>query len=574
MTTMPESTKYEIAKANADKTDEEIISTLKEGKSFRVEAGAGSGKTYSLHRVVEWIDKNRAKEYKQTGKHVACITYTNAAVDVITSRISPNSFIIPSTIHNFAWENMSNFNSAMIEAVKELNIIPDDCESEGVKRVVYDLGIRYCDEEGNLHLFHNDVITLFAWFLEKAKFRMLLSDKYPLILIDEYQDTFKAITDRFLFYFIEKGQGPQFGFFGDAWQTIYASNGACGSIQSEKIVEIKKGSNFRSQAVIVDALNRIRPDLPQISALNDNDGEIIVITTNEFDGKRSSEKYFKDELPDQILSNYINSVQVKLAGRGWTSNNKVLMITHRVLARYQHYSDLFAALGDHFKEQDDGHYIFFRDRIEPLYNALVNNNAKLMFDALGTTRKPVETKRQKRQWQELKNALETARNGTIYDVLKVAYDSKLIPIQPDIERLIKGYDAEEPQAYQKTSLSEFYAIPYEEVLNAISFFNDDSIYSTEHGVKGEEYDNVLLVIGKGWNLYKFEDTIWRDEKTLSKDDLKAYIRNRNLFYVCCSRPRKRLALLITIPIGEQFHNYLSRIFGASNVMEYSQFMNL
>ena len=571
---MPESTKYEIAKANADKTDEEIISTLKEGKSFRVEAGAGSGKTYSLHRVVEWIDKNRAKEYKQTGKHVACITYTNAAVDVITSRISPNSFIIPSTIHNFAWENMSNFNSAMIEAVKELNIIPDDCESEGVKRVVYDLGIRYCDEEGNLHLFHNDVITLFAWFLEKAKFRMLLSDKYPLILIDEYQDTFKAITDRFLFYFIEKGQGPQFGFFGDAWQTIYASNGACGSIQSEKIVEIKKGSNFRSQAVIVDALNRIRPDLPQISALNDNDGEIIVITTNEFDGKRSSEKYFKDELPDQILSNYINSVQVKLAGRGWTSNNKVLMITHRVLARYQHYSDLFAALGDHFKEQDDGHYIFFRDRIEPLYNALVNNNAKLMFDALGTTRKPVETKRQKRQWQELKNALETARNGTIYDVLKVAYDSKLIPIQPDIERLIKGYDAEEPQAYQKTSLSEFYAIPYEEVLNAISFFNDDSIYSTEHGVKGEEYDNVLLVIGKGWNLYKFEDTIWRDEKTLSKDDLKAYIRNRNLFYVCCSRPRKRLALLITIPIGEQFHNYLSRIFGASNVMEYSQFMNL
>lgn len=209
-----------------------------------------------------------------------------------------------------------------------------------------------------------------------------------------------------------------------------------------------------------------------------------------------------------------------------------------------------------------------------MYNALVNNNAKLMFDALGTTRKPVETKRQKRQWQELKNALETARNGTIYDVLKVAYDSKLIPIQPDIERLIKGYDAEEPQAYQKTSLSEFYAIPYEEVLNAISFFNDDSIYSTEHGVKGEEYDNVLLVIGKGWNLYKFEDTIWRDEKTLSKDDLKAYIRNRNLFYVCCSRPRKRLALLITIPIGEQFHNYLSRIFGASNVMEYSQFMNL
>ena len=52
---------YEIAKAEADKVDEQIIAALKAGRSFRVEAGAGSGKTYSLNRVIERIiaEKNK-----------------------------------------------------------------------------------------------------------------------------------------------------------------------------------------------------------------------------------------------------------------------------------------------------------------------------------------------------------------------------------------------------------------------------------------------------------------------------------------------------------------------------------
>ena len=50
---------YQIAKKDADKVDEMIINTLKSGASFIVEAGAGSGKTYSLNRVIEWIRDNK-----------------------------------------------------------------------------------------------------------------------------------------------------------------------------------------------------------------------------------------------------------------------------------------------------------------------------------------------------------------------------------------------------------------------------------------------------------------------------------------------------------------------------------
>ena len=49
---------YDIAKKEADLIDKNIIEILQSGQSFRVEAGAGSGKTYSLNKVVDWLQNN------------------------------------------------------------------------------------------------------------------------------------------------------------------------------------------------------------------------------------------------------------------------------------------------------------------------------------------------------------------------------------------------------------------------------------------------------------------------------------------------------------------------------------
>ena len=568
---MVEKTNYELAKVRADMIDNQIIDILKSGKSFRVEAGAGSGKTYSLHRVVQWIDNNKAREYSRANRQVACITYTNAAVDVINNRISSESSIVPSTIHNFVWDNIKNFQSTLLIGIEELQLLPSDSDISTIQNIVYDLGVRYI-QNNEFHLFHDDVIKLFSWFLDKPKFRMLLTDRYPIILIDEYQDSFKSITDKFLKYFIEKEQGPQFGLFGDAWQTIYSNNGACGLIVCDKLIEIKKESNFRSQQVIVDALNNIRPELPQISALNENDGSIVVITTNDYRGPRDTRSYYKGELPEELLIEYITSVTEKLKSKGWDTDNKVLMITHKMLAKQQHYQAFLNALDKHLKDQDDKHFIFFRDMLEPLYHALEKQDVKTMYEVLGTTRQPIETKKQKKQWRNLTSALRTARQGTICDVLRTAVDSKLIPIPPDIEHCMKEYYSGNDPVYAQTTLKHFYEIKYDEVINAINFFKPNAIYSTDHGVKGEEYDNVLFVMGRGWNLYRFEDSLYKDEKTLQGKELTEYIRNRNLFYVCCSRPRKRLAILVTVEINTQFEAYLRDVFGADNVVSYSEFM--
>lgn len=64
---------YNLAKAEADKIDAEIIETLKSGHSFRVEAGAGSGKTYSLNRAIEWIQANKWSDYSR--KKTECGMY-------------------------------------------------------------------------------------------------------------------------------------------------------------------------------------------------------------------------------------------------------------------------------------------------------------------------------------------------------------------------------------------------------------------------------------------------------------------------------------------------------------------
>lgn len=118
---------YDLAKAEADKVDAQIIETLKTGHSFRVEAGAGSGKTYSLNRVIEWIQSNKWSDYSRKKQNVVCITYTNAAVDVIAERLAKDSFILPSTIHSFAWNAIKQYQSVLIDAVTtNPDFLPDE----------------------------------------------------------------------------------------------------------------------------------------------------------------------------------------------------------------------------------------------------------------------------------------------------------------------------------------------------------------------------------------------------------------------------------------------------------------
>lgn len=53
----------------------------------------------------------------------------------------------------------------------------------------------------------------------------------------------------------------------------------------------------------------------------------------------------------------------------------------------------------------------------------------------------------------------------------------------------------------------------------------------------------------------------------------SFERNRNLFYVCCSRPKKRLIFFVTIPVENIFRNFLTSLVGSNNIFTYTQFID-
>ncbi|MBS5505621.1 MAG: ATP-dependent helicase, partial [Oscillospiraceae bacterium] len=526
---------YDLAKAEADKVDEQIVETLKSGRSFRVEAGAGSGKTYSLNRAIEWIQANKWSDYSRKKQNVVCITYTNAAVDVIAERLAKDSFILPSTIHSFAWNAIKQYQSVLIDAVTtNPDFLTDEGDFNKVTEVAYALGHRY-KENGIQYLYHDDVLKLFCLLLDNAKFRRVFADKYPLILIDEYQDSYKPIIDRFVDYFIAKGIGPQFGFFGDAWQTIYQSNKACGAIEHDNIDVIKKSSNFRSAPRIVQLLNDIRPDLPQKSAIDGFDGEVVVITCEDYNGARRTDRNFKGELPPEVLKSRLDEIEAKI--KQDTPNDeslKILMITHKVLATQQGYEQLLDVLGDGLRNKEDPFLLFFMNTVEPIYKALCTSNTQLLFDTLDIKRYPITKKSEKAKWQEFRKQLAEARTQKAIDVLELVRQTDLIPMPPNLDGYYRLYhDAPEAMYIAEVTIRSFLELEYSQFLAAIDFLYPEAVFSTEHGVKGEEYDNVVFVVSKGWNQYQFETyaPMITGKASVPSGKQAAFERNRNLFYV-------------------------------------------
>ena len=567
---------YLEAKSEADKVDLEIINALKDGVSFRVEAGAGSGKTYSLNKAIEWIQSNKWGQYRTNDQNVVCITYTNAAVNVINERLSNDSFIIPSTIHSFAWSAIKQFQGALKNLIakdKSLNNINEDFSE--VIEIRYTLGHRYV-EEGIYYLHHNDVLILFEKLLDNTKFRKVFSDKYPLILIDEYQDSYKPVIDKFLEYFISTERGPQFGFFGDAWQTIYQLNQACGLIENEKLRIINKGSNFRSAPRIVKLLNALRPELPQKSAIDDFQGKVVVVTCDDYSGKRRKDWYFRDDLPVDELKRRIDTLKETIKSTVADEETlKILMITHKVLATQQGYRELLEIINDGLREKQDQFLLYFMNTVEPIYESLCSNNMQLLFDTLGVKQYPITAKVEKTKWKELQNTLAAQRNKKAIDVLNVVKSFGLIPIPPIVESYIDLYNSAPDTMYNSSTIKEVLDIEYSQFVSAIEFLYPSAEYSTEHGVKGEEYDNVVFVISKGWNQYKFEEyaPMINGIVSIPPGEEKAFEKNRNLFYVCCSRPKKRLIIFITVPVSKELNDFLKSVVEVNDIYTYSQFID-
>src|SRR5690554_3701298 len=73
-----------------DKVDKGIQDCLSigSGKSFITFAGAGSGKTYSLKKALDFLKSQYSDDFSRQGKQIAVVTFTNNAADEIKDRKS------------------------------------------------------------------------------------------------------------------------------------------------------------------------------------------------------------------------------------------------------------------------------------------------------------------------------------------------------------------------------------------------------------------------------------------------------------------------------------------------------
>lgn len=577
-------TQLSPAEEASEQALQEVFAAIAEEHCFRLEAGAGAGKTYSLIEALKFLILEKSQKLTRGGQQIACITYTNVAKGEIRDRTDNHPVIFADTIHAFCWGFLQGFQVKLRELIPDLGDKwkerIDEAGGIASQQVVYDLGYPSIDEQA-ITLHHDDIVVLMARLLEYKKFQGLLKNRYPIILIDEYQDTDATLAQSIVDHLVDNDSGILVGLFGDHWQKIYGSK-ACGLIQSAagKITEIGKNANFRSDKEIVNCLNRMRPELPQSEADPDSLGRVAVYHSNGWQGVRRTGAHWAGDLPETDAHNYFEAVKEKMQQEGWdfeSEKTKVLMLTNNVLASEQGYKTLAACFRntDDYLKKNNAYIRYLLDVVEPMVVAFERRQYGELFQVVSQKFPHLSKQQDKKLWADDLTKLSDLRGiGSIGDVLDLLSESKRPRLSNKVETSEVRYkqllemneeDLDELDKKTLSKISKIRAVKYEELVSLRAYIEDKTPFSTKHGVKGAQFDNVLVVCGRGWNHYNWNQMLECFDGGPPNGKQDTFERNRNLFYVASSRAKHNLTLLFTQDLSDNALAVLSHLFEKSNI---------
>ncbi|MBK8285800.1 MAG: ATP-dependent helicase [Ahniella sp.] len=561
---------------------EALKGCLDDRSSFVFEAGAGAGKTYSLIAALRYILKDRARELQRKHQQVACVTYTNVARDMIITQTDGDPAIYCDTTHAFAWMLVSPFQKRLRELVRTLpgwENRTEELDAANITAVGYALGRRSI-EDGTANLHHNDIFPVFIELMQFAKFRNAVASRFPLILVDEYQDTNTALVECLKDQLIGKPHAPQFGFFGDHWQKIYGDG--CGAIKHDALKRIDKNANFRSAKPIVDSLNLMRPELAQAVSDPVAPGEVRVFHTNGWAGNRLTKNHWQGDLPGAEAARALGAVRTELESVGWdfVGDTKVLMLTHRALAAEMGYGSMPAVFryNDSFTRKANEVIAYFQEHLEPAAQAYLAKRFGKMFEAIDAVHPVMNGPADKARWAAAMGRLcELRVTGTVGDVISHLSSTGLPILSEAVVRQEKALEDAlargEPLEGSVGELHALHALSYQEIIALCRYLDGHSPFETKHGVKGDQFENVLVVFGRGWNEYDFNRYLaMAGNPSLIGTRIGDYERYRNLFYVAVSRPKKRLALLFTHRLEDAAMATLLRWFAGGEFLDVGQML--
>ena len=559
-------------------------------KSFFMFAGAGSGKTRSLINTLEYLDKAKGHYLAERGKQIAVITYTNAACDEIGRRLQYKPIFMVSTIHSFLWEMIKNFQQdiklwvegSIAEEIDELQnkqkmgkggsaataraekIISKQKRLERIRTVKRFSYNPNGDNLGFDSLSHDEVIKMGSEFIAtRETMQEILVNKFPIMLIDESQDTKKELVDALLCVY-ENHKNWAIGMFGDTMQKIYLDGkDRLDEAVPKEWVFPQKVMNHRSASRIVDLANAVRKlsdGKEQRPRRDAKTGCVRLFIANALRNKEQTERLVAEKMAETT-----SDVEWKT-----DTGYECLILEHHMAASRFSFSNIYTPLNES-KEFDSAlrkgeiaEISFLANTISPLVKAYKSNNtfeiAKIVRQSSPLLNKKVLSLQPDRQQQKLEQAEVAAQSlfalwddGKIpscIDVLSNIKGSGLYEISERMEEIIDStYAGDDPKVIAlKTALN----VPFDEMERYAVYVSDQSRFATHQGVKGLEYPRVMVVFddseARGF-LFSYEKLFGAKEK--SPADLKnetegkdtSIQRTARLFYVACTRAMDSLAVV-------------------------------
>ena len=574
-------------------------------KSFFLFAGAGSGKTHSLVLLLKKIRDSIGKDLLLQGKNVAVITFTNAATDEIINRLDYSPVFHISTIHSFVWDVIKFYQTdikrlycqyiqediqvlyekqekAKSKATKiylsnaeKIEHLKEKLEkAKTIEKFVYNPN--GSNPEYNA-LKHAEVIKISAqMIMDSMMLQRIISQRYPILLIDESQDTKKELVDAF--FKIQENFADIFtlGLLGDQKQRIYTDGkeNMVNVIPSEWEQPVKK-MNYRCAKRIIKLANTIGKDLDihaeQTPREDADAGLIRLFIVQQHEGIN------KDEV-EQTVMKIMSDHTVDEKWFGKDADVKILTLEHMMAARRLGFEKFFGPLSKVSKYQMTflqgtvSELEFFTKEIIPIADSM-KGDGKIALELLKTY-SPLLRKQNSENSYELylrcrDKAIEVRNlvndNCSIREVVKEVKDSNLLLVPEVISQASKLTSAdiiddidEELQAWIAVM-----DLPINVVRLYDDYVNQRTRFDTHQGVKGLEFDRVMVIIddseSKGFmfsydKLFGVKELTETDIRHIEAGEESSVDRTQRLFYVTCTRAKESLAIVMYTSDSEKVKN--------------------
>lgn len=570
-------------------------------RSFVMVAGAGSGKTTSLIKALAHLGETRGPVLRRAGQKIACITYTEVAVGEISADVGVSPLFHVSTIHSFLWSIIRPFKTdiaawvvARIEEKiaekrehyerprtqartrdrleREIAQLEEDIAAIGrVETFTYGTGSSYA--EGVLG--HDDILKLTpACVVQHPLLRHLIASRFPFIFVDESQDTNSHVVEALRQI---AGEQPQLcvGFFGDPMQKIYSTG--TGVVELiDGWADITKPENFRCPTSVLSVINAVRRP---VDGLEQTRGRVRIVdgvvesvagTANLFilpaDAERTARlaavrTWLASETDDDLWLSDLRESDVRL-----------LVLVHRMAATRLGFPNLYAALNDRAPQSlseglGDGTSWPLRpfvQHIMPMVTAARSNDhftimsivransprlepgrlaGQVVSEVLGSLRRAVDA---------LVALMADGSQARVNDVLRHVRDTELLRLDDRFAQHLLPEPLDDGHS-GFANVQAFLACGVAELWSYRRYIDEESPFATHHGVKGAQFERVMVVIDDeeaAYNLYSYGKYFGflplsdRDQEHINAGEESVLDRTGRLFYVCCSRAVKDLAVIV------------------------------